>query len=159
VAKALAERPALQLTVVGTSSLEAEREGFKRERLAEMVRAEKRRATVREGGGSAAAVSVSPAEYPVLLKAVYQRADMSKPRNLIGLAKDLPVPEMEKLLMAGIVADDNALRELAVQRAVVVRDYLAASGLPPARLFLGAPKNAAADAKWTPRAELNLAMP
>lgn len=159
VAKALTERPALQLTVVGTSSLEAEREGFKRERLAEMARAEKRRATVREGGGSAAAVSVSPAEYPALLKAVYQRADMPKPRNLIGLAKDLPVPEMEKLLMAGIVADDNGLRELALQRAVAVRDYLAASGLPPARLFLGAPKNAAADAKWTPRAELNLAMP
>ncbi|MGC1172919.1 DUF748 domain-containing protein [Polaromonas sp.] len=159
VAKALTERPALQLTVVGTSSLEAERDGFKRERLAEMVRTEKRRATVREGGSSTAAISVSPAEYPALLKAVYQRADMAKPRNLIGLAKDLPVPEMEKLLMAGIVADDNTLRELALQRAVAVKDYLAASGLPSARLLLGAPKNAPADAKWTPRAELNLAMP
>ncbi|MEO8022850.1 DUF748 domain-containing protein [Polaromonas sp.] len=159
VAKALTERPALQLTVVGTSSLEAERDGFKRERLAEMVRAEKRRATVREGGSSTAAISVSPAEYPALLKAVYQRAEMAKPRNMVGLAKDLPVPEMEKLLMAGIVADDSALRELAVQRAVAVKDYLAASGLPPARLFLGVPKNAPADAKWTPRAELNLAMP
>lgn len=159
VAKALNDRPALQLTVVGTSSLEAEREDFKRERLAERVRAEKRRATVREGSSSTAAVNVSPAEYPALLKAVYQRADMAKPRNLIGLTKDLPVPEMEKLLMAGIVADDNTLRELAVQRAVAVRDYLAASGLPPARLFLGAPKSIPADAKWTPRAELNLAMP
>lgn len=159
VVKALTDRPALQLTVVGSSSLEAERDGFKRERLAEMVRAEKRRATVREGSSSIAAVNVSPAEYPALLKAVYQRADMAKPRNLIGLAKDLPVPEMEKLLMAGIVADDNSLRELAVQRAVAVRDYLAAGGLPPARLFLGAPKSIPADAKWTPRAELNLAMP
>lgn len=102
---------------------------------------------------------VSPVEYPALLKQVYQRADMTKPRNLVGLDKDLPVAGMEKLLMAGIAADDNAMRELAVQRAVVVRDYLAAGGVSPGRIFLGVPKNASADAKWTPRAELNLAMP
>jgi len=40
-----------------------------------------------------------------------------------------------------------------------VGDYLTAVGGLPARLFLGAPKNAPADAKWTPLAELNLAMP
>lgn len=159
VGKALADRPALQLTVVGTSSLEAERDGWRRARLDAMVRAEKRRAIVREGGSTADIPAVSPAEYPALLKQVYQRADMAKPRNLVGLAKDLPVAEMEKLLLAGIPVDDNAMRELAVQRAAVVRDYLAAGGVSPTRLFLGAPKNAPADAKWTPRAELNLAMP
>ena len=159
VGKALADRPALQLTVVGTSSLEAEREGWRRARLDAMLRAEKRRAIVREGSSTADIAAVSPAEYPALLKQVYQRADIAKPRNLVGLAKDLPVAEMEKLLLAGIAVDDNAMRELAVQRAVVVRDYLAAGGVSPTRLFLGAPKNAPADAKWTPRAELNLAMP
>lgn len=159
VGKALADRPALQLTVVGTSSLEAEREGWRRARLDAMVRAEKRRAIVREGGSTADIPAVSPAEYPALLKQVYQRADMAKPRNLVGLAKDLPVAEMEKLLMAGIAVDDNGMRELAVQRAVVVRDYLVVTGIAPGRLFLGAPKSVPSDAKWTPRAELNLAMP
>ena len=159
VGKALADRPALQLTVVGTSSLEAERDGWRRARLDAMLRAEKRRAIVREGSRTDEVASISPAEYPALLKQVYQRADMAKPRNLVGLVKDLPVAEMEKLLMAGMVVDDNAMRELAVQRAVAVRDYLAAGGVLPGRLFLGAPKNAPADAKWTPRAELNLAMP
>jgi hypothetical protein len=159
VSKALADRPALQLTVVGASSLEAEREGLRRERLAAMVRAEKRRAIVREGGSTAEMPAVSPAEYPALLKQVYQRADMAKPRNMVGLARDLPIPEMEKLLMASMAVDDNAMRELAVQRAVAVRDYLAVSGIAPGRLFLGAPKSVPADAKWTPRAELNLAMP
>jgi uncharacterized protein involved in outer membrane biogenesis len=159
VAQALADRPALQLTVVGASSLDAERDGFKRERLAEMLRSEKRRAGVAEGGTATAAISVSPAEYPALLKQVYGRADLPKPRNLIGLAKDLPVPEMEKLLLAGIAVDDAAMRELAVQRAVAVRDYLAAGGVPLARLFVGAPKSVPPDAQWTPRAELELALP
>ncbi|MBW8721423.1 MAG: DUF748 domain-containing protein, partial [Polaromonas sp.] len=159
VAKALAERPSLQLTVVGTSSVEAERDGFKRERLDSLVRAEKRRATVKEGGTTSAAISISPAEYPALLKEVYKRADMPKPRNLIGLAKDLPVSEMEKLLLADIQVNDSAMRELAVQRGVAVKDYLASRDLPPERLFLGAAKAIPPEAKWTPRAELNLAMP
>ncbi|WP_411879012.1 DUF748 domain-containing protein [Polaromonas sp. YR568] len=159
VAKALTDRPSLKLTVVGTSSVEAEREGFKRERLDALVRAEKRRITVKEGGTTSAAVSISPPEYPALLKDVYKRADMPKPRNLVGLAKDLPVPEMEKLLLADIQVNDDAMRELAVQRGVAVKDYLASRELPPERLFLGAAKTIPPEAKWTPRAELNLAMP
>ena len=158
VAKALVDRPALRLTVVGTSSLEAEREGFKREKLDELVRAEKRRQRVREGE-KAEAVSVSPAEYPALLKEVYQRADLPKPRNLIGLTKDQPVPDMEKLLLAGIRISDDAMHELAVQRGMAVKDYLASRDLPSDRLFLGAVKAAPRGAEWTPRAELNLAMP
>jgi Domain of Unknown Function (DUF748) len=159
VAKALTDRPALKLTVVGTSNLDAERDGFKRERLDELVRAEKRRVTVKEGGTTSADITISPAEYPALLKEVYKRADMPKPRNVVGLAKDLPEAEMEKLLLADIKVTDDAMRELAVQRGVVVKDYLAAANLPTDRLFLGASKTAAPDPKWTPRAELNLASP
>ncbi len=158
VARAMLERPALRLTVVGASSLETEREGFKRERLDELVRAEKRRQMVK-AGIKADAVSVSPAEYPALLKEVYQRADIPKPRNLIGLTKDQPVPDMEKLLLASIKVSDDAMRELAVQRGMAVKDYLAARDLPSDRLFLGAVKAVPPEAKWTPRAELNLAMP
>ncbi len=159
VAKALTDRPALRLTVVGTSSVEAEREGFKREQLNALVRAEKRRSTVKEGGAATAGVSISPADYPALLKEVYQRADLPKPRNFVGLTRDLPVPEMEKLLLADIKVGDDALRELAVQRGVAVKDYLVSRNLPSERLFLGAAKTVPPDAKWTPRAELNLALP
>lgn len=159
VAKALADRPALRLTVVGTSNLDAEREGFKRARLDQLVRAEKRRSVVKDGGAATVAVTVSPAEYPALLKEVYKNADMSKPRNLVGMAKDLPVPEMENLLLADIKVTDDAMRELAVQRGVVVKDYLASKNLPADRLFLGASKTVPPDAKWTPRAELVLAAP
>ena len=175
VAKALTDRPSLRLTVVGTSNLEAEREGYKRARLDELVRAEKRRTLVTpdatSGGTATAAVTVSPAEYPALLKEVYKRADISKPRTLIGLAKDLPVDEMEKLLLADIKVNDDTMQALALQRGVAVKEYLAARDLPLDRLFLGAINSGAAnvksdvkteaktDAKWVPRAELNIAMP
>jgi len=159
VAKALVDRPALKLTVVGTSNLDAERDGYKRERLAELLRAEKRRVAAKDGGTTPAAVTIAPTEYPALLKEVYKRSDMPKPRNVVGLTKDLPDAEMENLLLADIKVSDEAMRELAVQRGVVVKDYLAAANLPADRLFLGATKTAATDPKWTPRAELNLASP
>ena len=83
VAKALMERPSLKVTVVGTSSVDAERDGFKQARLDELVRAEKRRSIVKDGGTATAAVTISPAEYSALIRAVYKSADMSKPRNLV----------------------------------------------------------------------------
>ena len=159
VAKALADRPALQLTVVGTGSLDAERDALQRELLAERVRAEKRRQQAQEGVAGAQAASVGADEYPALLKAVYGRADMPKPRNLVGLVKDQPVGEMEKLLLANTAVSAEDLRQLANQRAQAVKDYLVSRDLPPARLFLGAAKAVPPDAKWTPHAELNLAMP
>ncbi len=177
VAKALTDRPSLKLTVVGASNLDAERDGYKRARLGELVRAEKRRSVVTggaSGGTATAAISVSPAEYPVFLKEVYKRADISKPRNLVGLAKDLPVDEMEKLLLADIKVNEDAMQALALQRGVAVKEYLASKQLPLERLFLGASNSGKADAKadpktesktesktdtkWVPRADLNIAM-
>jgi hypothetical protein len=126
VAKVLADRPVLIMTVTGMARLDVEREGYKRERLQALVAAEQRRA---QGGGTAT-VTVSPAQYPELLKAVYRRADIPKPRNLVGLAKDIPVPEMEALLLADIPVTEESMRELALQRGVAVRDYLATRQLP-----------------------------
>jgi uncharacterized protein involved in outer membrane biogenesis len=155
VAKALLERPALKMTVVGTASLEVERDGFKREQLQSLLLAEKRR--THGGATNAVTPAVTPKEYAQLLKAVYKRADFPKPRNLIGLAKDLPAPEMEALLLANLPATDAAMQDLATQRGVVVRDYLASLKLPLERLFLGAAKAVPPEAKWRPRAELSLA--
>jgi hypothetical protein len=92
-----------------------------------------------------------------LLAAVYKRADITKPRNMIGLAKDLPVPQMEDLLLAGITVNEETIRQLAVERGAVVRDYLLAKQLPSERLFLGAVRTNPSDAGWKPGAELNLA--
>ena len=111
------------------------------------------------GGASATLTSTSTltaAETPALLKEVYRRADIAKPRNLVGIAKDLPPGDMEALLLANISVSEDAMRALALQRGVAVKEYLADKQLPPERLFLGAAKPTAVDAKWTPHAELNL---
>jgi outer membrane protein OmpA-like peptidoglycan-associated protein len=158
VVKALVERPSLQMTVVGTSSLEREREAYQRQRLRQLAQAEKRRAAVRGGQTATEVPPVTDAEYPELLTAVYKRADITKPRNMVGLAKDLPVKEMENLLITSIPVDEESMRQLAVERGAVVRDYLLAQKLPSERLFLGAVKTKAGDADWKPGAELNLAM-
>jgi len=64
---------------------------------------------------------VSPDEYPALLREVYRRADITKPRNLVGLAKDLPVAEMESLLMAAIPYGATEAGALAVARGMAVK--------------------------------------
>ena len=157
VAKALVDRPALSLTVTGESRLESERDAWKKERLRQLVRAEKRRQAIAGGADASAAITVSDEEYPVLLKEVYRRADIVKPKNVVGLSKDLPPAEMEQVLLANMVVADDAMQQLAVRRGVVVRDYLATKDVATARLFLGAPKLASEESSWTPRADLKLA--
>ena len=151
VAKALVDRPALKLTVTGTANLEAEREGLQRERLQQLVRAEKRRAQ------PDSTEPVTADEYPALLKAAYGRASIPKPRNLVGIAKDLTVPEMEALLLANQPATEAMAAELAAQRGHAVQSYLAAQKLPAERLFLAAPKTGSQVPKGAPQAELSLA--
>lgn len=157
VAQALTHRPALKMTVTGSAALEPERDALKRERLNTLLQAEKRRRANVDADDAGAPQALGEAEYPVLLKAVYRRADISKPRNALGLAKDISVADMEALLMANMQVTEDAAQALALQRGVVVKDYLAAQKLPAERLFLGGAKVVQADAAWKPQAELSLA--
>jgi hypothetical protein len=158
VAKALTDRPTLQMTVVGTSSLDKERDAYQRQRVRQQAYAEKRRVAVRGGQTGTDVPPVTDAEYPALLTAVYKRADITKPRNLVGLAKDLPLKDMENLLFASVPVDEESMRQLAVERGAAVRDYLLAKKLPSERLFLGAVRTTASGADWKPGAELSLTM-
>ena len=55
---------------------------------------------------------------------------------MLGMAKDLEVPEMEKLILAHIIITEDDLRELAEQRAAVVKDDLVINKIEPSRIFL-----------------------
>ncbi|SFP73736.1 protein of unknown function [Variovorax sp. OK605] len=158
VAKALTDRPTLQMTVIGTSNLEKERDAYQRQRVRQLTYAEKRRVAVRGGQTGTDVPPVTDAEYPDLLTAVYKRADITKPRNMVGLAKDLPLKDMENLLFASVPVDEESMRQLAVERGAAVRDYLLAKKLPSERLFLGAVRTNASGADWKPGAELSLTM-
>lgn len=156
IVKALTDRPALKMTVVGESREAEDQEAWKSVELDRLLLAQKRRNAIREGKSGDEVVEISDAERPALLKAVYGRADIKKPRNMVGMAKDLPADQMKALLVASIKVPEDAMRELALARGVAVRDYLATQKLPLDRLFLGAPKLDVQDKGWSPRAQLSL---
>jgi hypothetical protein len=66
----------------------------------------------------------------------YERAQFAKPRNVAGLPRALPPPEMEKLILENTAVSDDDLRELAHRRAQVAKDTLVSSGIAGERLFI-----------------------
>ncbi|MEP7099414.1 MAG: DUF748 domain-containing protein, partial [Burkholderiales bacterium] len=165
VAKALTDRPTLKMTVTGAADPASEREAFQSAALEARLVAEQRKDALRAGGPAtpaSAPVTLGADERARLLKQVYKDTDLpNKPRNAIGFAKDIPGPEMEALLKARAPVTDEAMRELALQRGIAVRDALVAKGLTTERLFLAAPKlrgAGEADTSWTPRVQLALSV-
>ncbi len=66
---------------------------------------------------------------------------------MVGLVKGLPVEEMEKLMLANSIVDDEDLRELGERRAKAVRDWLLYYDVPADRVFLLPSKLGEAGAK------------
>jgi uncharacterized protein involved in outer membrane biogenesis len=141
--KVLTERPALKLDIEGHVDLEKDREGMRQLLFRRKVAARKLADLAKTGQPAPALdnVRVEPAEYPKYLSQAYKLEKFPKPRNFIGMAKDLPVPEMEKLMLTHLQVTDDDLRQLAAERASHVRDRLVATGKVEAeRVFLVAPK-------------------
>jgi uncharacterized protein involved in outer membrane biogenesis len=163
VAGALVQRPALRMTVTGAADPVSEREAIQAASLDTRILAEQRRSLARAGTTLAADAALPPLtteERTRLVRRLYSETALpDKPRNFIGIDKDLPLAEMEARLKAGTVVSTDTARELALQRGLAVRDALIARGLSSERLFLGAPRVRAAaedDATWTPRVQLSL---
>ena len=148
IAKALADRPALKLEITGRTDPQADREGLKRASIDRKVRALKLKDTVARGeSAEARQITVTPQEYPALLKRVYKDEDFKKPRNMVGLQKDIPVEEMEKLMTENAKVSDDDLVVLGNRRAQAVKDWLTSTGQVPAdRIFILAAKSGS-DAK------------
>jgi uncharacterized protein involved in outer membrane biogenesis len=143
LAKALGDRPGLNLDVAGRVDPATDREGLKRTALERQVKAAKLKEFAKGGtaAGSLDEVKLDAGEYAKYLTAAYRAADFPKPRNAIGLVKELPVPEMESLMLANASATEEDLRQLANQRAQVTKDWLVQKGgVPAERVFLVAPK-------------------
>lgn len=140
LARALNDRSALKLDITGHADPETDREGLKRFAIEQAMQREKL-ADLRKQGKDVETTSIEPAEYPAYLARVYKAAKFPKPRNFIGLQKDLPVEEMEKLLLTHLPASDDDLRQLARVRAEQVQAWLLEQGkVAPEQLFLVPPK-------------------
>lgn len=148
LAKALDNRPALNLEIAGRADALTDTEGLKRVGIEHKAKAAKLRDLGRRGETrrSLDEVTFEADEYARYLKAAYGDETFPKPRNLIGLAQDLPVPEMEKLMLQHAKVGEDDLRRLAAERAQTVRDALVATGQVSAeRLFIVAAKPLSAE--------------
>ena len=139
IGKALQNRPGLRLDIAGRVDPEADREALKRLAVEGAVRAEKAKRLAGStppptGPGEPA---VAPQEYSEYLKAAYRNASFPRPRNMIGLLKDLPPAEMEALMLANARIGEEDLRMLANARAQAAKDWLVGpGGIPAERVFL-----------------------
>ncbi|HMA31289.1 MAG TPA: DUF748 domain-containing protein, partial [Casimicrobiaceae bacterium] len=144
LAKALADRPALKLDASGRAVPDVDREGLKRARLENAMRAQKQKALAAYGESAPQLdeIRIDAAEYPKYLAAVYGATKLpDKPRNVLGFAKTIPDAEMEKLLLDSYKVDDQALVALANARAQGVKTWLVEHGHVAAdRVFIVAPK-------------------
>jgi hypothetical protein len=148
--KALSDRPALNLDIEGHVDLERDREALKQLLFQRKLKAQKLREMVKKGTPVVPVdeVKIEKQEYEKYLKMAYKEEKFPKPRNILGIAKDLPVPEMEKLMLTHIEIRDSDLRSLASQRAMIVKDTILKTGkIESERIFIIEPKSLAPEKK------------
>ena len=86
-------------------------------------------------------MKVESSEYEKYLRRAYGEEKFEKPRNVIGMAKDIPVAEMENLMLANTQVTDDDLRLLANARAQAAKAWLVDEAkVPSERVFIVAPK-------------------
>lgn len=136
LAKALADRPGLNLEISGRADPAVDVPALRVAHLERLMRLAKAKAT----GEALDRVRIEPAERARWLEAAYKSADLKgKPRNLIGMQKTLPMAEMEAMLLQSSPVGQQELKALADDRAEHVKAYLSGK-VASERLLLKASK-------------------
>jgi len=132
LARALNDRPALQAKIAGFADRKRDDAGYREGILQKKMRAEKflalERGRKNKPSDSPESVRIDAGEYTRYLKAVFDKEDFPKPRNLLGRVKALPDAEMKQLILAHTVVGEGQLRSLAEARAAGVRAFLVEQG-------------------------------
>ncbi len=160
LAKVLQDRPGLKVDIAGRASPARDRDALMHVRLQRRVKALKVKENVADGADSARLdeVALAPDEYARLLKQLYRDAPFEKPRNVIGLTKDVPVAEMEQRLIEHMQIGERQYQDLANRRAQAVKDWLSGKGqVPSERLYIVSSKIDAPAGQQAPGAEAGAA--
>ncbi len=147
--KALSDRPALKLDIEGHVDLDRDREGLKQFLFQRKLKAQKLKEMLKKGEPAVPVdeAKIEPQEYQKYLKLAYKEEKFPKPKNILGMAKDIPAPEMEKLMLTYIEVKESDLRTLASQRAQKVKESIVKAGIQPERIFIIEPKSLAPEKK------------
>jgi hypothetical protein len=141
--KALVDRPALKLDIGGRADPTGDREALRHATVESAMKREKMKSLASSGTAPASVdlVTIGADERTRWLTAAYRASSIKeRPRNFIGMLKDVPPADMEAMLLDAAKVDDDALRLLANARAQAVKDALAAKGVAGERLFVLAPR-------------------
>ena len=144
--KALNDRTSIKLDIEGYVDPEKDKEALRQIFFQRKLKAEKLKEMLKKGQQAVPVdeAKIEPGEYEKFLKLAYKEEKFPKPKNILGMAKDIPAPEMEKLMLTYTEAKDEDLRLLANQRAMKVRDAIVKSGkVEGERVFIVAPKTLA----------------
>jgi hypothetical protein len=150
IVKALHDRPSLKMDIEGHVDLEKDKDGLIRYLFDKKIKVQKLNEMVKKGQPAVPVddIKIEHNEYEKYLKMAYKEEKFPKPKNVIGMAKDLPAPEMEKLMLTHIEIKDGDLRNLASQRAMKVKDAILKSRqVEPERVFFLEPKSLAPEKK------------
>jgi hypothetical protein len=137
--KSLQERPTLKLEIGGYVDAARDGEKLKEAFFLRKLQAQKLSEEIRKGEKATPVeeVVIGADEYEKYLKAAYGAETFPKPADAGGRAKELPVPEMEKLILTHTEVTDNDLRHLASRRALRIRDaILQSKEITPDRVFI-----------------------
>jgi hypothetical protein len=158
IAKALNDRPALRLDIAGQVDPVADNEALHKRALLRKLAAQRQEEAVSppsDESVSAETMTIPPAEYPALLKRAYDVEKFTKPRNALGIARDLPPAEMEKLMLDSIAITPDEVRQLGERRANAAKTALGQLGVAGERMFIVAATEKP-DAKRSPRVDFVL---
>lgn len=148
LARALNDRPGLRLDIAGRADTARDTPGLRDAQFEERLRAARIRQLLRAGSTAVdpATVTVTEAERPALIAAVYADEPIADKPRILGIARSLPVADKERLIRAHLARTPADLRALAQARAAAVRDWLETTGaVPRERLFVVEPRLDAKD--------------
>jgi uncharacterized protein involved in outer membrane biogenesis len=144
LAKALYDRPNLKLEIEAYIDAVQDQEALKNAEFDRLIKVQIFRENAAEDRTPVPLeeIVIPQADYHKYLTLAYKSGKFSKPRNAIGMLKELPPAEMEKLLRDHITITNDDLERLAVRRASAVRQGLLQEGnIDPARIFMVKPKS------------------
>jgi len=148
--KVLQDRPEIRLDIEGHVDMEKDREALKTLFFQRKLKTQKLKETAKKGQPAVPVdeIKIETSEYARYLKKAYKEEKFPKPKNFLGFEKDIPVPEMEKLLLTHTEVKEGDLRDLVSQRSRKVKDFLVREGkIEPERIFLVEAKSLAPEKK------------
>ncbi|HHO48772.1 MAG TPA: DUF748 domain-containing protein [Desulfobacteraceae bacterium] len=159
-AKVLYDRPAIKVDLLGRVDPARDNETLLQMRFDRLLKAQKLKDTARESTlSNVDDVEIGADEYEHYLKKAYKAADFERPRNFLGMLKDIPAEEMEQLLRDHLVISGDDLQRLAVQRAGVVRNVLMEQGPVEAdRIFIVEPRGGYGEGREQPAMRVEISV-